>query len=103
MTGIWSQESTVGVATALMVRLQPGVFLGAEARYLRRYDGLDLDVLAGQAFFFGPTLYVKLSERAWVAAAWSAQIAGRSATTTDTLDLANFERHQVRFLFGFNF
>ena len=103
VTGTWSQESTAGVATALMARLQSGVFLGAEARYLRRYDGAGLDTLAGQAFFLGPTLYLKISKQAWMAAAWSAQIAGRSATATGPLDFVNFERHQVRFLFGFNF
>ena len=100
---MWSRESTAGVATALMVRLQSGVFLGAEARYLRRYDGLDLDVLAGHAVFLGPTLYVKLSERAWMATSWSVQIAGRSVAEPGPLDLRNFERHQARLLFGFNF
>ncbi len=45
------------------------IFVGAEARYLRRYDGLGLDTFAGHAMFLGPTVYVRLSERWWVGAA----------------------------------
>ena len=40
ISGAWSRESTFRVATALMVQPQPNIFLGAEARYLRKYDGL---------------------------------------------------------------
>ena len=101
--GTWSQEATAGVAIAVMARLHSGIFVGGEARYLRKYDGLGLDTLAGQGFFAGPTIYVKLSERAWIAAAWSAQVAGHATTSAGSLDLANFERRQARLLFGVNF
>jgi hypothetical protein len=103
LTGTWSQETTAGVAMAVMAQLRPGIFVGAEARYLRKYDGLGLDTFAGQGFFMGPTIYVKLSEKAWIAAAWSAQVAGQAATSAGSLDLVNFERHQARLLFGVNF
>jgi hypothetical protein len=103
LTGTWSQESTAGVAMAMMAQVRSGIFVGGEARYLRRYDGLGLDAFAGQGFFIGPTLYVKLSEKAWIAAAWSAQVAGQAATSAGSLDLVNFERHQARLLFGVNF
>jgi hypothetical protein len=103
MTGTWSQESTAGVAIAVMAQVHSGIFVGGEARYLRKYDGLGLDTLAGQGFFIGPTIYAKLSERAWIAAAWSAQVAGQATTSAGSLDLVNFERQQVRVLFGVNF
>jgi hypothetical protein len=103
LTGTWSQESTAGVAMAMMAQLRPGIFVGGEARYLRKYDGLGLDTLAGQGFFIGPTVYVKLSEKAWIAAAWSAQVAGQATTAAGSLDLVNFERRQARVLFGMNF
>jgi hypothetical protein len=99
----WTQESTAGVAAALMAQIRPGVYFGGEARYLRKYQGSGFDELAGQAVFLGPTLYMQLSGKAWIAAAWSAQVAGRTTTAPGSLDLVNFERHQVRFLFGFNF
>ena len=103
LTGTWSQESTAGVAMAMMAQLRPGIFVGGEARYLRKYDGLGLDTLAGQGFFIGPTVYVKLSEKAWIAAAWSAQVGGQATTAAGSLDLVNFERRQARVLFGMNF
>ena len=103
ITGTWSQESTAGVAFALMAQVRSGIFVGGEARYLRKYEGAALDTLAGQAFFIGPTIYFKLSEKAWLAAAWSAQAAGQATTSAGSLDLVNFERHQARLLFGVNF
>jgi hypothetical protein len=102
-SGAWSQESTAGVAVAVMAQVQPGIFAGGEARYLRRYDGLGLDAFAGQGLFIGPTVYAKLSERAWIALTWSAQVAGQASMSTGSLDLVNFERRQARLLFGVNF
>jgi hypothetical protein len=103
ITGTWSQESTAGVAFALMTQVRSGIFVGGEARYLRRYEGAGLDTLAGQGFFIGPTIYFQLTEKAWLAAGWSAQAAGHATTSAGSLDLVNFERHQARLLFGVNF
>ncbi len=102
-SGGWSHEATAGVALAVMAQVQPGILAGGEARYLRRYDGLGLDAFAGQGLFIGPTVYAKLSERAWIALSWSAQVAGQSSMSTGSLDLVNFERRQARLLFGVNF
>jgi hypothetical protein len=103
LTGIWSQESTAGVAVAMMAQVHSGIFVGGEARYLRRYDGFGFDSLAGQGLFIGPTVYFKLSERAWMTVAWSAQVAGHATAVAGSLDLVNFERQQARVLFGVNF
>jgi hypothetical protein len=103
LTGTWSQEFTAGVAFAMMAQVHSGIFIGGEARYLRQYDGFGLDSLAGQGFFVGPTVYFKLSERAWMTIAWSAQVAGHAAAVAGSLDLVNFERQQARLLFGVNF
>jgi hypothetical protein len=103
VTGMWSQESTAGLAMGVMAQLRPGIFVGGEARYLRKYEGPGFDTFAGQGFFIGPTIYFKISERAWVAAAWSAQVAGNAAASAGSLDLVNFERRQARLLFGVSF
>jgi hypothetical protein len=103
LTGLWSQESTAGVALGVMAQIRPGIFVGGEARYLRQYDGIGLDSLAGQGFFAGPTLYVKFSERTWMTLAWSAQVAGHATAIPGSLDLVNFERQQARLLFGIDF
>jgi hypothetical protein len=103
LTGTWSQQSTAGVAFALMAQVKSGIFVGGEARYLRQYDGFGLDNFAGQGFFIGPTIYFKLSEKSWIAAAFSAQVAGQATTAVGSLDLVNFEHRQARLLFGVNF
>jgi hypothetical protein len=97
------QEATVGAAFAAMAQVRPGFFLGGEARYLRKYEGIGLDAFVGHALFVGPTAYFKLSERSRLTAAWSFQAWGRSAGTAGTLDLVDFERHQARLIFGINF
>ena len=102
-TGAAEQEATIGVALGLMTRLRPGLFVGGEARYLRRYEGIALEELAGQALFIGPTAYFQLSERSRLTASWSVQAWGRPAGSNAALDLVNFERQQARLVFGVNF
>src|ERR1700675_2292393 len=102
-TGAAEQESTVGAAFGLMAQVRPGIFLGGEARYLRRYEGIGFEGLAGQALLIGPTAYFQLSERSRLTASWSVQAWGRPAGSNAALDLVNFERHQARLVFGVNF
>jgi len=102
-TGATEREASLGAALGLMVKARPGILLGGEARYLRRYEGFGLDELAGQALFIGPTAYVQLSPGSWLTAAWSVQAWGRLAGSNAALDLVNFERHQARLTFGVNF
>jgi hypothetical protein len=99
--GLADQESTAGGAVAVMAQIRPGFLAGGEMRYLRKYDGLE--EFAGQALFAGPTAYLQLSERSRLTVAWSVQAWGRVTGSTAALDLVNFERHQVRLIFGFNF
>jgi hypothetical protein len=102
-TGQAEQESTIGAAMAVMAQIRPGFFLGGEARYFRKYDGIGLDDFTGQALFVGPTVFLKLSDRSRLTANWSFQAWGRSAGSTAALDLVNFERHQARLVLGVNF
>jgi hypothetical protein len=97
------QESTLVTAFGVMAQLSPNILLGGEARYFRRYDGIGLEELSGQALFVGPTAYFQLSERARITATWSVQAWGRPAGSNASLDLVNFERHQARLVFGLNF
>jgi hypothetical protein len=102
-TGAAEQESTIGAALGVMTQLRPGLLFGGEVRYLRRYEGIGLEELAGQALFIGPTAYFQLSERSRLTASWSVQAWGRPAGSNAALDLVNFERHQARLVFGVNF
>jgi hypothetical protein len=102
-TGTTEHDVTIGIAGAMMAQVQPGVLIGGEARYLRRYEGFGLDVFSGHALFIGPTIFLKLSERSRLTAAWSFQVTGHSAAMPGSLDLVNFERHQARLIYGINF
>lgn len=97
------QEATLAVAFGVMAKLLPNFLVGGELRYFRKYDGIGLDELAGQALFIGPTAYFQLSERARLTANWSVQAWGRPAGSYGMLDLVNFERHQAKLVFGVNF
>src|SRR5207237_782783 len=39
-TGAPEQESTIGAGFGVMARVLPGLFMGGEARYLRKYEGI---------------------------------------------------------------
>jgi hypothetical protein len=97
------QESTLAASFGVMAQVRPGLLLGGEARYFRKYEGIGLNGLAGEAFFVGPTAYFQLSDRARLTATWSFQAWGRPAASSATLDLVNFERQQARLVFGLNF
>jgi hypothetical protein len=97
------RDATVGAAFAVMAQFRPGILLGGEARYFRRYDGFGLDALSGQALFIGPSAYIQLSERSRLTMSWSTQAWGRASGTPAGLDLVNFEHHQARLVFGLNF
>jgi hypothetical protein len=102
--GITETESTFGVSEALAVQFVTNVFVGGEVRYLRKYEGSLLNEFASDAVFVGPTLFAKISEKAFLSAAWSVQVAGESVNTPGTrLDLDHFTRHQAKLKVGSSF
>jgi hypothetical protein len=102
-TGGVEQEPTLGIGSALAAQVTPGVWLGAEARYLRAYDGAGLNRFSGQALYIGPTFYVRTGEKSWLSAAWNVQVWGEGAGLPGPLDLVNFEHHQIKFRVGYEF
>ncbi len=102
-TGRLDREAAIGASLGVMIQARTGVLIGGEARYMRRYEGVGLNELAGQALFVGPTAYFQLTERTRLTASWSAQVWGRSEGGGSALDLVNFERHQARLVYGVNF
>jgi hypothetical protein len=101
--GQWQRESMLGFSTSVTAQVKPGVFIGGEARYLRRYDGVDLDTLTGQAFFLGPNFFVRLSKSLALSGAWSVQVAGHATDVPGALDLTKFTRQQALFRVEYNF
>lgn len=103
----WQRGSGFELSGALAYQafpeLMPGVFLGAEARYVRSFDGLGLDRLGGEAVYLGPTVYATLPGHTWVSATWGVQAAGQAVGVPGALDLTRFDRHQLRLRIGYHF
>jgi hypothetical protein len=97
------RDSTLGAGAALAMQVMPNVFVGAEARSLRHYEGLGLNSFAGQALYIGPTFYATFGERYFLSAAWNVQVWGAVAGSSGALDLINFERHQANLRLGVAF
>jgi hypothetical protein len=88
--GTWRQESPVEISLAVATAIIDNVFLGAEVRHLTLNQN---SFFSEHALFVGPSLFVKLSDPLSVKVAWDAQIPDE---TTGRIDLANYERQQVR-------
>ncbi|WP_046868664.1 hypothetical protein [Microvirga massiliensis] len=98
------RSSMFGLSGALAIQAVPNVFVGAELRYLRAYDGLGLNRFEGHALFLGPTFYTKLTDQLSISAAFSTQIAGRAEDTPGRwLDLDNFSRHEAKLKISYQF
>ena len=102
-TGLWQREATLGLLASVTTQVRPGVFVGAEARYLRKYDSLGFDAFAGQALFVGPTMYVRFSKTLAISGAWGIQAVGHAVYIPGSLDLTNFTHHQALFRLEYNF
>ncbi len=100
--GAWFQESTLGESIALAYRIRPDVTIGAEAWYLRHYDGLWFNSFTGDAVYVGPTLYVQLGAKNFMTAAWNTQVAGHEVGV-GALDLTDFSRHRAKVKFAHEF
>jgi hypothetical protein len=103
ITGLATQQSTVGISAAVTAQVRPGIFVGGEARYLRTYDGIGLNGFMGNAFFVGPSMYATLSKDLAISAAWDIQVAGGAVGNPGSPDLTNFERHWVLLRLEYNF
>ncbi len=93
----WEKESIRAISGAISYRTSPPIFVGAEVWYLRHYDGIWFNDFTGDAVFVGPTLYVQLSQKAFLTAAWNAQVMGHDEEILgSTLNLSEFSRQRAR-------
>lgn len=99
----WGRASTLGATAALTFRIAPKVAFGGEVEYYRAYDSFGFDGFAGHALYAGPTLFVQVTNKIKMTAAFSTQIAGHAAADPNLLDLTNFSRNKARLLFEIEF
>ena len=95
---IWLEWSGTSLSTALTFQPFKNLFMGAEVRQLVNYAGTRFNERVGYAYYLGPTLLWKISDKISFNATWQPQIYGRSIDNPDSrYDLDNFERAQFRF------
>ena len=99
----WERATNLGVSAALAFRPVPTVVVGAEVEYFRHYNTLDLSAFEGDALYVGPTLYVQLSRKSFIQAAWSAQVAGHAVGEPGGLNLDEFSRYKVKLKYAYEF
>lgn len=93
----WAMESKTGVSGALAFRVVPSVVIGGEVWYLRHYNGVCFNNFTGDAVYAGPTLYIRLSPKVFVSAAWNIQVTGSEWNNAGAaLNLAEFSRQRVK-------
>jgi len=101
--GMWENESTLGVSSALAYQIVPKVTIGADLWYLSHYSGAAFNSFTGDAVYLGPTFYWQIAPKILMSAAWEAQIAGHEVGVNSTLDLTDFSRERARLLLEFEF
>jgi hypothetical protein len=93
----WTASSGTLASTALTYQISNRLFAGAEARYLSEYDGAWPTHNLGNAFYLGPTLLWRITDKISFNTTFQPQIFGQSKLTPgQNLDLDNFERAQFR-------
>lgn len=91
----WEMESKAGISGALSYRIIPSTFIGAEVWYLRHYDGAWFNSFTGDAVYVGPTLFVQLSPKSFISAAWDVQVSGSDVDIPgSSLNLSEFSRQR---------
>ena len=91
---VWDNSSGLDASLAMAVRLSERVFVGAETSVSNTFDGSLLNQHVGYAVAAGPTAYMKLSDNAYLKAAWSTQLFGHSdADPGSDLNLIDYQRH----------
>jgi hypothetical protein len=101
--GSWTNETTIGASAALAHRIAPAVVIGGEAWYLRHYGGVGFAPFTGDAVFVGPNLYIQITPKMFVQAAWNVQVGGHEPGVAGTFDLTDFPRNRARLKFAVEF
>lgn len=99
----WERASTLGLTIGSTFRVTPRWALGWGFQYYRVHAGLGFDHPKGEALFGGPTLYVELTDKLFVSAAFSMQLRGHAAGENHALDLASFTSRMGWLLIGWEF
>ena len=98
-----TRESMLGLSGAISFRPLPPLTIGAEVGYFRHYDGIALNQFTGEALFVGPTMFLQLSRKSFMTAAWATQVRGHAVGDPSRLELEEFSRQKGKLKFAYEF
>jgi hypothetical protein len=102
--GDTQREAKFGGSAALSLRVAPNVVLGGEVWYLRHYDAANLTALTGDTVLLGPTLFIQLTPKMFIQAAWNTQVWGREAANPGAFfNFEEFQRNRAKLKFAYEF
>jgi hypothetical protein len=101
--GDTQREAKFGGSGALSIRLASNVILGGEVWYLRHYNAAGLTAFTGDTVLLGPTLFVQITPKMFIQAAWNTQVWGREVGNSLPLNFEEFQRNRAKLKFAYEF
>jgi hypothetical protein len=96
-------ESLIGAGAALAAQIMPNLWLGGETRYLRDYGRFRTQCFRRSGALHRPNRLCAARRKRLRVGGVEFSDLGFAPAAAGALDLANFERHQVKLRFGFEF
>ena len=101
--GYWESELEFELSSGLTYNVAPGLHLGAEGRYTAAYENFPNKFQRSDyAIFFGPTIHYA-TRSWWATLSYQPQISGGPTVRSNTLNLADYEKREIRLKLGYNF
>ena len=101
--GEWEHELEFELSSGLAYNVAPGWHLGVEGRYTSAYENFpDEFERADYALFAGPTVHYA-NRRWWATLSYQSQVAGGPNIRSDSLNLGDYQRREIRLKLGYNF
>ena len=101
--GDTQREAKFGGSAALSLRVAPNVVLGGEVWYLRHYNAANLTAFTGDTVLLGPTLFIQITPKMFIQAAWNTQVWGREVGNSFSLNFEEFQRNRAKLKFAYEF
>lgn len=99
-TETYEDASLLGFSASFTTRIADWLYLGGEARYLRAFDGMALNSLAGQTVYVGPNFYMPFAKGMSLSGGWNIQTWGQTTGLAPGLDLASFDSQLFKIRFA---
>ena len=101
--GDWESELEFELSSGLAYNVAPGLHLGAEGRYTAAYENFPNEFhRSDYAIFFGPTVHYA-TRKWWATLSYQSQISGGPKVRSNSLNLADYEKREIRLKLGYNF